>query len=284
MTSLQKVIKYGAILFGFYLVFVILSAIIFGITTVFGISVGLDAYKNYSSSQEVGIIEFNDNFENARSLDIKLDISKLSIKNGNEFKVQVNNPTNDFYCKMDGDTLKIKDKSSGFNLFGFSNDFIPEIVMYIPENYKFDEIEIEAGVNESYIQKLLADEISIETGVGKFTIDDIKSYVLNIHGGAGETAIKKSIVDEMKLEAGVGKFVINSDIVKEAKVEAGVGQLIVNLQGLKSKYKVKTSTGIGALFVDNKKVADNQTVGDGDTFVKVEAGVGEVRVNFTDNN
>lgn len=284
MTSLQKIIKYGAILFGFYLVFVILSAIIFGITAIFGISVGLDAYKNYSSNQEVGIVEFNDNFENAKNLDIKLDISRLSIKSANEFKVEVNNPTNDFYCKMDGDTLKIKDKRSGFNLFGFSNDIIPEIVMYIPENYKFDKIEIEAGVNESYIQKLLADEISIETGVGKFIISDIKSDALNICGGAGETVIEKSIVDEMKLEAGVGKFVINSDIVKEAKVEAGVGQLIVNLQGLKSKYKVKTSTGIGAVFVDNKKVADNQIVGDGDTFIKVEAGVGEVRVNFTDNH
>ena len=37
MTSLQKIIKYGAIAFGFYLVFVILSAIIFSITAVFGI-------------------------------------------------------------------------------------------------------------------------------------------------------------------------------------------------------------------------------------------------------
>jgi len=43
MTSLQKVIKYGAMAFGFYLVFVIISAIVFGITTIFGISFGINS-------------------------------------------------------------------------------------------------------------------------------------------------------------------------------------------------------------------------------------------------
>ena len=284
MTSLQKVIKYGAMAFGFYLVFVIISAIIFGITTIFGISLGINTYKSYNAEQSGIRTDFSESFDGINNLDIKLDISKLDIKNGNEFKVEVFNKTNEFYCEMEEDTLKIRDNKSGFNWFNFSNDVVPEIVIYVPESQKLEVVEIEAGVSEGYIEKLVASKIDIETGVGKFTIDDINADVAKISGGAGETTIRKSKFNELKLDAGVGKFVINSEILEDAKIEAGVGQLIINLEGDKDNYKVKTDTGLGSLLVDGKKASDNEVVGDGNCYVKVQAGVGEVKVNFLQSN
>lgn len=285
MTPLQKVIKYGAIAFGFYLVFVILSAIIFGIVTIFGVFLGIDTYKSYTTKEEVIMESFEETFESANNLDIKLNVSKLTIKIGDEFRVEVKNPTDEFYCKMDGDTLKIRDERSNVNLFNFSSDdVIPEIILYIPQNQEFSNIEIEAGVNETYIEKIVADKVDIETGVGKFTIGNIEADVANISGGAGETNIEKSTLKELKLEAGVGKFVINSKISEEAKIDAGVGQLIVNLEGNKESYKVKASTGLGSLLVDGKKAEDNQIIGDGSSYIKVEAGVGEVKINFLESN
>lgn len=278
MTSLQRVIKYGAMAFGFYLVFVIISAIIVGITAIFGISFGINTYKSYT--KEGATPSFSEIFNGVNNLDINLDVSKLNIKNGNEFKVEVINPTNDFYCQMSGETLKIKDNRKGFNLFGLSNDVIPEITIYIPEDQNLDKIELEAGVNETYIEKLSADIIDIETGVGKFVADNIIAEVFKIEGGAGETEIGNSKANEIKLDAGVGKFVINSEVIEKADIEAGVGQLIVNLAGNKEDYKVKASTGLGNLLVDGKKAADNQVIGDGDSYINVEAGVGEVQVNF----
>lgn len=283
MTSLQRVIKYGAIAFGFYLVFVIISAIIVGITAIFGISFGINTYKSHSS-QDSAISSFNESFDGVNNLDIKLEVSKLNIKNGDEFRVEVINPTNEFYCKMNGDTLKIKDNRKGFTWFDFSDNVITEITIYIPENQNLEKIELEAGVNEAYIEKLSANRINIETGVGKFAADDIVADVFKIDGGAGETKIVNSKVNELELDAGVGKFVINSEVLEEAKIEAGVGQLIINLKGDKNNYKVKTSTGLGSLLVDGKKVSDEQIIGDGDSYVKVEAGVGEVQVNFLRNN
>lgn len=282
MSTVQKVIKYGAIVFGFYLVFVIISFIISGIIAIFGISVGLDAYKDYSSKNELNIIDFEETYENVSNINIKLDVSKLDIRTGDKFKIEVTNPTNEFYSKMEGNTLKIKDKRSGFNLFNFADEAIPEIILYIPENKNLTEIKIENGINESYIEKLTAKEIDIQTGVGKFIIGDLKTDTLKINGGAGETIIEKSIINELKLETGVGKFVINSEIKKEGKIEAGVGQLIINLQGGKDKYRVKTSTGLGGLYVDNKKAENDQVIGEGEAYIKVEAGIGEVKVNFLD--
>lgn len=284
MTPLQKVIKYGAIAFGFYLVFIILSAIIFGVTAIFGISVGINTYKSYTTQDESIISSFEDTFEGVNNLKIKLDVSKLTIKNGNEFKVEVKNPTDEFYCNMEADTLKIKDKRSNVNLFNISDDVIPEIILYIPQNQKLNNIEIETGVNETYIEKLVADEIDIETGVGKFTITNIEADILNITGGAGEADINKSTINRLKLEAGVGKFVINSEVLDEANIDAGVGQLIVNLEGNKEDYRVKTHTGLGNLLVDGKKAGDNQIIGNGDRYINVEAGVGEVKINFLEDS
>ncbi len=282
MTSLQKVIKYGAIAFGFYLVFVILSAIIFSISAIFGVSIGLNKYNSYKEQETQGIVDFEEVYENVNNLDIELDVSKLNIKNGDEFKVEVINPTNKFYCEMNGNTLKIKDKRTNVNLFNFSDDVIPEIVVYIPDNIKLEEIEINTGVSETYIEELIADKVDIEIGVGKFVVNNIVAEEVKISGGAGETNINKSTLDVLKLDAGIGKFTINSKISEEAKIEAGVGQLIINLEGNRDNYKVKTGTGLGSLLVDGKKASDNQIIGDGNSDIKVEAGVGEVRVDFID--
>ncbi len=279
MTSLQKVIKYGAMAFGFYLVFVIISAIVFGITTIFGISFGINSFKA-NTKEEGEVPSFVQSFEYINILDIELDVSKLYIKNGSEFKVEVDKPTNKFYCKMNDTTLKIKDNRSKVGIFNFSDDVVPEITIYIPENYKLDKVELDAGINETYIEKLVAEKIDIETGVGKFIADEINTDILKIEGGAGETKIGNSNVNELKLDAGVGKFVINSKIAEEAKIDAGVGQLIVNLIGNKEDYKVKTSTGLGNLLVDGKKASNDQIIGNGNSYIKVEAGVGEVQVNF----
>lgn len=286
MTPLQKIIKYGAIAFGFYLMIIILKIIICTFMAIFGISVGIDMYKEYNTGSQVTTSTFKEVYEDVNSLDIRLDVSKLNIKNGNEFKVEVTNPTNNFYCKMDGDTLKIRDERSGFHLssFDFMDKVIPEIVIYIPENQKFDYIDIEAGISDIYIEKLVANEFDIQTGVGKCTIDNILADIANINGGAGDTNIQNSTLKKLKLEAGVGKFVINSEISQEGKIEAGVGQLIINLKGKREDYKVKTSTGIGNLLVDGIKAGDNQVIGNGSSYIKVEAGVGEVQVKFLDNN
>ena len=54
MTPLQKIIKYGAIAFGTYLSVVIIGCIIFAITAIFGITVGIEHWQQ-SNTQEVNI-------------------------------------------------------------------------------------------------------------------------------------------------------------------------------------------------------------------------------------
>lgn len=284
MTPLQKVIKYGAIAFGFYLVFVILSAIIIGIVSIFSIFIGIDTYKTFQNKEKETVTSFEEIYKNVDNLDIKIDVSKLTIKTADELKVEVINPTSEFYCEKEGNTLEISDKRKKINLLNLTDEIMPEIIIYVPNNKKFEKVEIATGVSATDIEKIEANKIEIEIGVGKFTIKEINADTLKINGGTGEATIEQSNLKDLRLNAGVGKFVINSEIEGQAEIEAGVGQLIINLEGNKNDYKVKTSTGLGTLLVDNQKVVDDQVIGEGDRNIKVEAGVGEVKVNFTENN
>ena len=82
MSTLQKVIKYGAMAFGFYLVFIILSVIISIIIAIFGISVGFDAYKTHYSENESSIVAIDEIYENGfidkNSKSYKDDIKELT--------------------------------------------------------------------------------------------------------------------------------------------------------------------------------------------------------------
>lgn len=277
MTPIQRIIKYGAIAFGIYLCFVIISAIITGISIIFGISTGLEIYRGYRNEETQIISSIDEQYENIKKVDIKLDISRLKIKEGESFKLEVLNPTNRFYKTVEGSTLKLRDERNGWFR---TSEIIPEVVIYIPKDVKLDEINIKAGVNETNIEKLYAENINIENGVGKLVINEIITDNLDIEGGAGETKILSGKIGEVKLQAGIGNFVIKSEIQEQAKLEAGVGNLEINLLGTKEDYKIKAETGIGNCIVNGQKVHDNQIIGDGKTDIKLEAGIGKVQVNF----
>lgn len=284
MKPFQKVIKYGAIAFGLYLCFIIISAIVFIITTVSGIFLGANTLKQYQhDSKKVEISSFEEKYDDIQNLNIELDASELVVKTGEEFKIEVHNATNKFYSKLEGNTLKIRDNRSGIKLFNISEENVPEIILYIPQDCQFDNVKIEAGINETYIENINAKEIKIDTGVGKFTIDNIQSDYLNIDGGAGETIINNAKLNKIDLDIGVGKFVINIDDVENAKVEAGIGQLILNINQNKEDYKINAETGIGNLLIDGQNVKGDTSIGTGNKYIKVEAGVGEIQVNFLQN-
>ena len=165
MTPFQKVIKYGAIAFGIYLCFIILSAILSVITAIFGISTGMELYKTYTSEETKILSSIEEVYEDVKKIDINLDVSRLTIKEGEAFKLEVINPTDKFSNKIEDDILKIEDeRSKWFN----TNEKIPEIIIYIPQNTILEKVDIKAGVNEINIEKLNASNIEIENGVGKF--------------------------------------------------------------------------------------------------------------------
>lgn len=283
MTTLQKIIKYGAIAFAIYLSVMIIGLIVFGITAIFGITTGIEALEesvSNSKNNEQSQIEHSiQEYSNIKKLEIDLDICNLQIKTGDTFKIETSNVSDKFECKVDGNNLKIKDNK--LNLDFFNNLGVkPQVIIYMPKDFKLDEADIDLGINETQIEYLNAKKVDIEMGVGKIIIDNIIAEESEINGGAGEAIIKDSAIKKLDLSGGVGKLEMTSDVTEKAEVSSGVGKLELSLKGGKENYQIRAKKGLGSFEVDGKTVSSNQTLGAGARRINVEAGVGKTVINF----
>ena len=241
MTSFQKVIKYGAIAFAIYLCFLIIQMIIFGITTAFGISIGMEIFENRKDNA-VMIPKWEQEYANIKNIDIELSVCKLNIKKGDILRVEASEISNEFECKADGNQLKIRDKNLHKNIFN-TGEVEAEITIYIPENMEFEDIKIETGVNETKIEVLKANKIKLVMGVGKYQIDSLFAKYAKIEAGAGEAIINNSEIEELKLDGGIGKFIFMSKIAKKADIRCGIGKMELNFLGIPTDYTIEAENG-----------------------------------------
>lgn len=276
MTSFQRIIKYVAIAFAIYLCLMIIGIILTTITAIFGISIGFGIFEDRNTAM---VTKWEQEYSNITSMDIDLSVCRLNIKKGNTLKVDVSNVSDEFKCQVEGSKLEIKDRKVQSNFFN-REDITPQVTIYVPEQQEFREVSIETEINETNIEFLKADTIKLEMGAGKYQMEELFANYAEIKVGAGETNIQNSKIEELKLEGGIGKLSLTSEITKTADIDCGVGKVEMNLIGDLTDYKIKASTGLGSFKVDGKKVTDNETIGEGDTMIKMDAGVGETIVQF----
>lgn len=284
MKPFQKVIKYGAMAFAIYLAVMIISIIIFGLTAIFGIGVGIEKISNNigNSTNNKELLTYTEEYTGIESLDIDLSKSGLEIKTGDSFKVEFINVSKDLSTKLNdsGKELKIEDET--LKLFENVNSE-SKIIVYIPNDYELRSVKLDlVGVSGAYIEGFKAEKLEVDVGAGKYEINNVQVTTAEVDSGAGETYINNSTFDNLEFNAGVGQVTINCKVINKGEIESGVGNLIVNLIGTKDNYKVRAETGIGNLTVDGNKVRDGEIVGNGSTNINVEAGIGETAVNFVE--
>lgn len=284
MKPFQKVIKYGAMAFAIYLAVMIISIIIFGLTAIFGIGVGIEKISNNigNSTNNKELLTYTEEYTGIESLDIDLSKSGLEIKTGDSFKVEFINVSKDLSTKLNdsGKELKIEDET--LKLFENVNSE-SKIIVYIPNDYELRSVKLDlVGVSGAYIEGFKAEKLEVDVGAGKYEINNVQVTTAEVDSGAGETYINNSTFDNLEFNAGVGQVTINCKVINKGEIESGVGKLEANLIGAKDNYKVRAETGIGNLTVDGNKVRDGEIVGNGSTNINVEAGIGETAINFVE--
>ena len=284
MKPFQKVIKYGAMAFAIYLAVMIISIIIFGLTAIFGIGVGIEKISNNigNSTNNKELLTYTEEYTGIESLDIDLSKSGLEIKTGDSFKVEFINVSKDLSTKLNdsGKELKIEDET--LKLFENVNSQ-SKIIVYIPNDYELRSVKLDlVGVSGAYIEGFKAEKLEVDVGAGKYEINNVQVTTAEVDSGAGETYINNSTFDNLEFNAGVGQVTINCKVINKGEIESGVGKLEANLIGTKDNYKVRAETGIGNLTVDGNKVRDGEIIGNGSTNINVEAGIGETAINFVE--
>ena len=289
MTTLQKVIKYLSIIFGIFLIFVIISSIL---------GIGYTVNKILSSNKYDDIKEeitnviddikdnTNDNSNNEEPTkdieltqeefnNIKIDLtySDLEINTG-EFKVETN--SDNIITKIKDKTLIIKEKNT-WNI-KFKNK--QKVILYLPSNIELTDVEINNGSGKLYIASIIANNIDLDLGAGSTNIDNIIASNTDIDTDAGTLNIDNGIINNLDLDLGVGKTTINAKLTGKNKIDIGVGGFYLNVLDNISNYKLKLNKGIGTIKVNDEEIKNDTTIGTGDNIINISGGVGSINIDF----
>lgn len=270
MTSAQKVIKYLAIAFAIFLVVSIFSSIMFGFSTVSSIFTHDKDSNILENLKDLNIVDDDISF-----LDIDIAYANLTIKKGDILKAETNNK----YINYEQDKNKIVIKEKKHSWFTRKNK--SDLVVYIPENFSFDGVSINAGAGKLEIDSFSTKILDLEFGAGKATINNliVEKYA-DIEGGAGEISILDGSINDLDLDVGVGKFTLNSKLTGNNKIDAGVGELNITLFGSIDDYKLSVEKGIGQAKLNDSDMKNEKIYGSGQNIIDIDGGIGSININF----
>lgn len=263
MTQAQKIIKFCAIALALFIIFSI-------ITGIFSLMVNI----SYSFvSEEVGDFTTT-TYDNVLNLNIDLPDTKLTIKKGEEFKIETN--SKDIIINKENDTLKLKNKKK----YIFSKKLESKTIIYIPN--ELDKVSLKLGAGNIDINSLSVKELDFEIGAGKVNIENLNvSNNISLDTGAGEVNISAETLNNLDLDMGVGKVTINAKLTGSTDIDAGVGELNINILEKLENYKLKIDKGIGTIRINNEEVSSN-TFGSGINLIEIDGGVGSINIKSED--
>lgn len=264
MINIQKTIKYLAIVFAIFLIFSIFSGIIMGIT-------GLSTIFN---KDDISLKDLNNiNIKNdIKNLKIELKSTNLIIKKGTNFKVETNNK--DLKYKQIKELLYVEDETKWYK-----NNLKKDLVIYITDDFEFNNIEIEHGAGKIEIEELFTNNLKLDLGAGKVEIDRLKvTKEAEINGGAGEIIIHNSNINNLDFNIGVGKATLNSILTGENEIDAGIGETNINLTGSLEDYKIHIEKGIGNVKLNEDKISNERYFGAGKNIVEINGGIGNINI------
>lgn len=272
MRTAQRLIK----AFAMCLAGVIIISMIGGIISLVGL-LGIVSGESFDQTEDTTIWVDDADKVSVRNLEIDVGMAKLEIVALQEFdKVQVRTNIEEIASWEDGDTLRIVEKSH-VHWFGFAGD--QRLMVYVPRNYQFDNVQINTGAGRVEIDELRAKHGELKLGAGHVEISYLElSESARIESGAGAVEIKNGKLKNLDLDLGAGKTEVAAQLIDNSKISSGVGRLELNLKEVAGGYRYTVDKGIGAVHIDGVKQGDDATYGDGDNLIELDCGVGSVEV------
>jgi len=261
LTKIQKIIKYFAISLAIVLIVSIFSFSVSIISNIFG-------FKMNNKIDEVVIKEINSDI---LEIDIEIEDAKLTFKTDNVFKVEANEKIK---INVKNKKLIIKENISLFN------DNLEEIIIYLPNTKKFNNVSIEAGSSNIKIDNLITDILDLELGAGRFESNLLSvSNNARIDTGAGMVNIMKTLINNLDLDMGIGEVKINGTLTGVSDIDAGIGKLEINLNEFINNYNFRVEKGIGDIYINGDVVSNHYNFGVGGNKIIVDGGIGSISIN-----
>ena len=235
--------------------------------------------KNYVSFDDDWDDDELDDTENVVSEEVfsgvenlKLDIgaSEVRIKTGKDDKIHVDDSrmkTENAVQKTLSDDVKTleittKMRSSFKNVRNVKGT----LVIYLPKDYKFDQVDMEYGAATA-------------------DIDGLNAKSLKIESGASGCTIKNADIEELDVETGAGSLDFYGTVEKEVDIDCGAGRVTLNLEGKVEDYNYELDSSAGSVEIgediDLGGLSTEKSIDNGSKrTIEISNGAGSVEIRF----
>ena len=166
MFKIQKIIKYLVIVFALLFIVNIILVVFIGSNSLSSILNLKSSKKNIKDLEEISLNLTDKNLDYLK-LKIELDSTSLEVKNGESFRIETND--SHIITKKYDNQLLIKERSYSF----FKFDNAKKLIIYVPKDFSFQDLEIDMGSGDINIERLSTGELSFEIGAGKVKINNL---------------------------------------------------------------------------------------------------------------
>lgn len=268
MTSFQKIIKYIAIAIAIFLAVSIVGGAL-SMLGLFGNFFGGDAVTKDATTYDVS--------SDINTLKVEINAADFQVKQGETFSVESNLKHLTVNDKNGVLTIKETKKFSG----KYTNAIL---ILYIPAETKFENVNLTTGAGRLTIDKLSADTLDFELGAGEVFITHlIATLSADIEGGAGKITVSDGTVNNLDLQMGVGQLNLISALTGECELDLGVGESNITVLGNKDDYKLDIEKGIGNITVNGSSISNIKGHGNSKDSIEITGGIGAINVKFEEN-
>ncbi|WP_294578089.1 DUF4097 family beta strand repeat-containing protein [uncultured Thomasclavelia sp.] len=185
-------------------------------------------------------------FRDVSNLEINCEIGTANIKSygGSSIKVEGRNVSRKIKIEKEHETLVIKDGSQFGRIFNY-NDNDTGITIYVPNDYQFDQVNLEVDAGKMTIDQLNCQELEINVDLGDFYGNQIVATQAKIEVDAGDITI--DYLDSMNCDfncdlGNITATVAGSEADYDYEVDSDLGDVTIgsyNSDSMEDKYTLQ---------------------------------------------
>lgn len=180
-------------------------------------------------------------------------------------------------------TLYIKSKTVSMANWEDSDCWI---TLYLPEQYWFEDAEIEVGAGYMHFVGLYADKVFLEVGAGQIDICQADVEKLDVTVGAGYIWMTDMQVKKLDAEIGLGGLTMEGSVHEKADLDCSMGNIDLVLAGKEEDFNYKLEGAMGNIDLGDNSYGGLGTEKDINNHaskeIDVECSMGNITISFMD--
>lgn len=122
----------------------------------------------------------------------------------------------------------------------------PNVIVLVPQNYRFQEMDIELAEGSCIIEEIEAEEFSGETAGGTLRVEGGRASSVSFSCAAGEISCYRQVVGDVDMDCAAGNIIYSGEISGNVEADCAAGNIYLELPGQQEtdfNYEVEGTGG-----------------------------------------